>query len=193
MTGRPRNTTAKRGSTGRIKTGAYAKQFDSAAVKWRRIRDTLRSIAETPRLTGELGRLHFVGDITSAQYQAGLSFGAMLEVYDWKILGIRRTVAAHVLDKIGGTDGAEGWDEARIQEFKSRFSGEEGVDTRLKAEMGRDVHRDTVALCRGEWAPLATASVGLSWLVGFFRIDKTLDGEAQIVNRAKSKVAVATN
>lgn len=190
MAGRNRRANVARDRAGRIKAAEYRRDFDNGAAKWAKVRDLLREIAGDPRLSGELGRRHFLGDITPVQYQAGLSYGSMLAVYDWKVLCVRRSVPSHILDRVGGTEDAERWDDGKLLTFKARFLS---TDEALKIEGGRNVYDATRALCRGEYAAIAPAKRGLDLLMNIFRIDPTLDGEEQITNDEKRKVLTSAS
>lgn len=144
-------------------------------------------VGEMPRLSSDLGRRHFLGQITSAQFQAGLDYGRMLAIYDGKILGVKRSVASSAGERIGSGlfEDHEDWDDDQLATFKQRFLA---VDEGLKTAVGIDSYRATREMCRGNFSNLYLSRQGLDHLVTVFRIDPALEGEPQIGYRAKRKV-----
>lgn len=175
----------KRDKKGRIKAAQYRRDFDAGANKWARVRDTLREIGGDPRLTGDAGRKHFMGEITSADFQAVVSFGAMMDIYDWKILGVRRSVPAHVLGEIRGGDSVERWDDERLAQFRKRY---EFIEEGLVDAGGVRCRDDIKKFCRGEYVPLAAVRRGLDVLIDLLKIPEDIDGAAQITDDEKYKV-----
>lgn len=174
----------RRGKGGRKKPEYFSKAMAGLGAKWARWQIVARKIADDPRLVSPMGRAAFMDEITPDQFQAGLAYGAMLDVYDWKILNVRRTPPAINLDYVGGRDDIESWSAQKILDFRQQF---EELEFLVRIAAGDDGLRRLKAYVRGSFERAVDVQPALQTLSSHYFEGVRLDKKRKSPNHANCK------
>lgn len=157
--GRPRRTDAERYPNGRLR------EDPTKLPQWNKLRENARIIAMDQRLATQRGKLFYTGQLTDHQFEAANRWADLLDGWDSKILGRRRTPASPAMERLGHSDGAE-QDPEVIKRFMDGFNAAHGA----LLSAGKVAEAAVTRLCRDEaaGAMMSEAHKGLQALAVHF-------------------------
>lgn len=161
--GRPKRADVDRYDNGRIR------EDPRKLAAWNRARDVFEAVGLNPLMATQRGRLYFMKELTTAQFEAANLYAELCERYDRLVLCRRRSAPSPSFERTGRGEGGQDDAEA-VAAIRGQF---DAAHTALLAG-GKLVEAAVNRLCRDEssGAMLGEAKRGLDLLTVHFGMVK---------------------